>query len=421
MTAVLPDRAQVSERAETPEGFEPGPENAFDAPRDAEMAARKAAVRIVTEICNAAASGDLEPRVPMLGDAPELVELRESVNSLLDRTDAYVRESSASLEFASQRKFYRRFLVRGMLGSFKAGAQTINSAIAAMAETNDELSAAERRRLELAAGFESAVLGLSDQVAAASAEMEASSRSLAATAEGTATRAVTVTSNSETASQAVTVAAAAVEQLVATVRSIEEQTSGANRAGAQAVQEADAVRDTVQSLASASEEIGEVVGLISQVASQTRLLALNATIEAARAGESGKGFAVVASEVKTLASETADATSRIEQQVHAIQAATAAAVDAIASIAGAVRGMGENVATIATAVGEQRDAAAELSRTTTEAAGAVAVVSEDIAAIGSSTETTSAGASEMTNASLELSRLSADLRTHVAGFLEQIR
>jgi methyl-accepting chemotaxis protein len=61
----------------------------------------------------------------------------------------------------------------------------------------------------------------------------------------------------------------------------------------------------VEGLAAAADKIGEVIGLINNIASQTNLLALNATIEAARAGEAGKGFAVVASEVKSLASQTA--------------------------------------------------------------------------------------------------------------------
>ncbi|TQK71072.1 methyl-accepting chemotaxis protein [Nocardioides sp. SLBN-35] len=386
-----------------------------------ELVRCRAALTAVTAVCRSAAAGDLEPRVPVLGDDPELVAARSAVNDLLDRTDAYVRESSASLEFAAEGRFYRRFLVRGMLGSFKAGAVTINTAIGAMAEANEQLAAQERQRLELADGFEEAVLGLSDQVAAAAAEMEASSRTLAANAEGTAVRAAQVSENSHTAADAVTVAAAAVEQLVSTVRAIEEQASQSNVAGVRAVEETEQVMTTVQSLSTASQEIGDVVGVISQVASQTRLLALNATIEAARAGEYGKGFAVVASEVKTLASETADATSLIEQQVHAIQAAAGAAVTAIETIGAAVRGMGDNVATIAGAVGEQRHAAAELSRTTSEAAGAVSGVNEDVTAIEEATIATSTGATEMTGASLELSRLSADLRTHVAGFLQQIR
>ena len=83
---------------------------------------------------------------------------------------------------------------------------------------------------------------------------------------------------------------------------------------------------TVQGLAAAAQKIGDVVQLISEIASQTNLLALNATIEAARAGEAGKGFAVVASEVKSLANQTAKATEEIAAQIAAMQDATSEAV-----------------------------------------------------------------------------------------------
>ena len=91
------------------------------------------AVEAITALLATAAAGDLEPRLPDLGDDPRLVAVRVAVNGLLDRTDAYVRESSASLSAAADKRFHRRFLVRGMQGSFRIGAETINAATSSMA------------------------------------------------------------------------------------------------------------------------------------------------------------------------------------------------------------------------------------------------------------------------------------------------
>jgi methyl-accepting chemotaxis protein len=95
-----------------------------------------------------------------------------------------------------------------------------------------------------------------------------------------------------------------------------------------AVEEADRTNTTVQGLYDGAASIGDVVKLISDIASQTNLLALNATIEAARAGEAGRGFAVVASEVKSLAEQTAKATEQIGAQITAIQNSSSEAVTA---------------------------------------------------------------------------------------------
>ena len=388
---------------------------------EAKLRVYEQAIAALADLFRAAETGDLEPRLPVLGDTPDLIGVRDSVNHFLDLTDAYIRESQASLDAASQDKFYRRFLTRGMLGSFEGGAITINTAIEAMARTNARLENAHEERRRLADEFEEVVLGLSDQVSAAASEVQSAARGLAGTAGQTAERAGLVASNSDTATHAVTVAAAAVEELASTVGSIAEQTDESNRAGEQAVRDAEATHDTVNLLADASQEIGAIIGLIQQVASQTRLLALNATIEAARAGEVGKGFAVVASEVKTLATQTSEATDRISEQVGSIQGATEEVVKAINGITGTVRGMGSNLGLIAQAVSEQRRATGELSETTTRAAAAVTEVGSDIGEIGAATENTSAGAAQLTSSSLELTRLATDLRTHVGTFLTAIR
>jgi methyl-accepting chemotaxis protein len=120
----------------------------------------------------------------------------------------------------------------------------------------------------------------------------------------------------------------------------------------------------VTGLAATADQIGEVVGLISDIASRTNLLALNATIEAARAGEAGKGFAVVAGEVKALATQTARATSEISAQVIAIRTATGEAVAAVQEVTQAIG----QVDTVAVAIGA---AVEQQAASTREIAGSV--------------------------------------------------
>ena len=115
-------------------------------------------------------------------------------------------------------------------------------------------------------------------------------------------------------------------------------------------------------LANSATHIGEVLGLISDIANQTNLLALNATIEAARAGDAGKGFAVVASEVKNLATQTARATSEISSQIGDIQTATRESVIAIKEISQIIFNMDEISSAIATAMTQQADATRDIAQ-----------------------------------------------------------
>lgn len=89
--------------------------------------------------------------------------------------------------------------------------------------------------------------------------------------------------------------------------------------------------DAINHLGEKSTEIGQIVEMITQIASQTNLLALNATIEAAQAKEHGKGFAVVASEVRKLAQQSSSAAWSIQSLIHDIQTATQHAVQSIHS------------------------------------------------------------------------------------------
>jgi methyl-accepting chemotaxis protein len=188
-----------------------------------------------------------------------------------------------------------------------------------------------------------------------------------------------------------------------------------------AVGEADQTARLVQDLSAAVTKVGDVVGLISSIASQTNLLALNATIEAARAGEAGRGFAVVAAEVKELASQTARATDEISGQIGRIQGVTGQAVSAIGSITARIAEMNTVCTAIAAAVEEQGAATQEIVRNVAQAATGTSEVTINITGIAHASEETGVAASQVLVAASELSRQSEHLATEVSSFLNTVR
>jgi methyl-accepting chemotaxis protein len=156
-------------------------------------------------------------------------------------------------------------------------------------------------------------------VAANADQMEDTAKALSGVADQTAGEARQAATASNVASGNVQTVAAAAEELAASIGEISRQVSATTAVVERAAGEAQESNVKIDGLAAAAKRIGDVVSLISDIAAQTNLLALNATIEAARAGEAGRGFAVVAAEVKTLASQTANATEEIAAHVAAIQ------------------------------------------------------------------------------------------------------
>lgn len=130
----------------TPEPFSPD-----DA--DGRARAQERWIREAARVCAAAARGDLEARILNIDAGSELAGLLHGVNHLLDMTDAFVREATASLDHASHGKFFRRVLPEGMLGTFRRAAATINAATTQMDTKTRALAAAEQRRLELEGDF----------------------------------------------------------------------------------------------------------------------------------------------------------------------------------------------------------------------------------------------------------------------------
>ena len=269
--------------------------------------------------------------------------------------------------------------------------------------------------------FEGGVGGEVRQVVAVTAEIKATTDTLAAAAEESSRQADVASQGASQASSNVATVAAAAEELSASIDEVTRQIREAQGMVAEAVSEATGTTDTVANLGAATEEIGQVVKLISDIAEQTNLLALNASIEAARAGDAGRGFAVVAGEVKELANQTARATERISEQIGRLQTESAASSEAMIHIAETISRVGAITDVITVAAEEQATASREISESVQHANASVSEVTNGVTDVSAAAEETGRSASEMLAAAQTLEGSSANLSALVDEFMKSLR
>ncbi|WP_345097884.1 methyl-accepting chemotaxis protein [Planomonospora venezuelensis] len=261
-----------------------------------------------------------------------------------------------------------------------------------------------------------AVVAHSDTLAASSTHLSQVSERIAASAEEASAQSGVVAAAAGEVSLNVEVVAAGGEEMGSAIGEISRSTSDAAAVAAEAVTVAESTNAMMAQLGASSTEIGNVIKVITGIAEQTNLLALNATIEAARAGEAGKGFAVVAGEVKDLAQETAKATEDIARRVQAIQADTAAAMEAIGRIGDITARINDHQAAIAAAVEEQTATTGEMNRNVADAAAASGEIAANIAGVARAAAVTTDGVAQSRQAAVELAGMSGSLRELVGRF-----
>jgi methyl-accepting chemotaxis protein len=229
----------------------------------------------------------------------------------------------------------------------------------------------------------------------------------------------TILENARNAGTAADTAKLARESAVQGGAVVSETVQGMNRIAEVVNRSADTVRE----LGKSSDQIGEIISVIDDIADQTNLLALNAAIEAARAGEQGRGFAVVADEVRKLAERTTKATKEIAAMIRKIQGDTAGAVASMeegtaevkSGIASAHRA-GASLSEIVSVSQKVTDMVAQIAAASEEQSATAEEISKNVEAISAVSGETAQGTQQIARAAEDLNRLTENLQRLVSAF-----
>ncbi|HTY35593.1 MAG TPA: methyl-accepting chemotaxis protein [Bacteroidota bacterium] len=270
----------------------------------------------------------------------------------------------------------------------------------------------------------------SSAVASASSEISSSTEEMAAGAQEQTSQASevasaveemtkTIVENSRNAGATAETAKQARQAAEQGGRVVEETVAGMNRIATVVHQSA----GTVKALGKSSDQIGEIIGVIDDIADQTNLLALNAAIEAARAGEQGRGFAVVADEVRKLAERTTKATKEIAGMIKQIQAETTGAVSAMEEGTNEVEKgkeladkAGVSLKEIVDVSQRVTDMVAQIAAASEQQSSASEQISKNVEAISAVTGQTASGTQQVARAAEDLNRLTETLEQLVRRF-----
>ena len=322
----------------------------------------------MTRSMRALAAGDLTVEVPAQGQADEIGEIAGAVQVFKDAAIAKVRleADAAAARRAVEQERAGNEAVRA------EAAQQITQVVDGLAAGLDKLAAGDLiQRLDrpFAADYESLRSNFNMAVAQLQEAIEVVSVNTGAIRSGTgqiSTASDDLSRRTEQQAASLEETAAALSEITTAVKKTAEGAAHARQvvkvASADAERSGDVVARTVKAMSGieqSSQQIGQIIGVIDEIAFQTNLLALNAGVEAARAGDAGRGFAVVASEVRGLAQRSAEAAKEIKTLILASDDQVKAGVQLVGETGRGLTRIVEQVAEISTIVIEIATSAEE--------------------------------------------------------------
>ncbi|MCB0729638.1 MAG: HAMP domain-containing protein [Ignavibacteriae bacterium] len=362
-------------------------------------------------LINNAKNGQLKTRADASKFNGAWKDLVLGVNSILDEIIKPIQEGSDVLKIIANGDLTVR-----VEGNYKGDHQIIKNSINSLSDSFNTLLNQLTEAIHATASAATQISSSTEEMAAGAEEQSSQTTEVATAMEQMAATITETTRNivktNDAAKESKNLATNGQVVIESTIKGMKNIESVVKQAS-----------DIITKLGDSSEQIGQIVQVINDIADQTNLLALNAAIEAARAGEHGRGFAVVADEVKKLAERTTVATNEIADMVNKIQADSSNAVDAIKKGNNEVsNGMseamkaGQSMSEIVKSSDKVLEISSQVAVTSEEQSATVEQISRSVESINAVSQESALGIQQVAGATNDLNQLTENLQNMVGKF-----
>lgn len=286
-------------------------------------------IQTLTRAAQGLTSGDLSQRAAV-SSGDEVEQLAVAFNIMAEQLQQMVKtEQEAKVALEKAVNDYSHLIQRVAQGDLTVRLNSNGNDTGDLARLSTDLNQMVVDLSQMTSQIRSnsqSLVASSTQILAATSEQAASAREQAAAISETTSTVDEVRQTTEHASDRARLVAEMVQDSIVTadrgLRTMQDASNGMRNIKEQV----GTIAETILALSEQTQQIGEIIATVNDIADQSNLLALNAAIEAARAGEAGKGFAVVAGEVRSLAEQSVQATAQVKEILGEIQKAANTAV-----------------------------------------------------------------------------------------------